>query len=227
MTLVQPKESNLYRNFTADPFAFWGQPVGKNNDGTYWCPGFFMQGDVPGTHACAYTQRSYDKVDIALGSTLAQNQLSQTPGIARLNVKKGRRLNVKPPDGSDGERATFHGMNCGRIEIQLLIWTPEQLYQLRLLWNIIQPPQGKKNPKAFSVYHPELAESSISQMQFYEIEGPVDGPARRSKIYLIRGVEFLPPGAKSAVVNDEAPAPLAGSVPALPGTDPKHTGPKA
>lgn len=98
---------------------------------------------------------------------------------------------------------------------------------MRLLWNIIQPPPNKKPPKAFQVYHPELEQSSISQMQFYEIEGPADGPERRSKIYTIHWVEFLPPGSKSAVVNDEAPAPLAGSVPALPGTDPKHTGPKA
>ncbi len=216
-----------YQNFKAVSFDFWGAPIGKNPDGTLYCPGFHMQGDKPGTTANAYLKDAYSTVLIGLEGPLQKNRQAQTPGKATLSIKKGRSLDMKKPAGSDGERATFHGLNCGRVEIAILIWTPQQLQQLRLLWNDLQPPANKADPAAYQVSHPELKSQGINALQFYDIEGPQPGPVARSMVYVLRSVEFLPPGKKKRTKTDEKALPTAidAKPPATPGKNSKNTGP--
>ncbi len=219
-----------YQNFKAVSFDFWGAPIGKNPDGTLYCPGFHMQGDKPGTTANAYAKSAFDFVGIDITGPRQQgegNFQQKTPGLAKLNIKKGRALDLNKPAGSDGGTAIWHGLANGRVEIALTIWTPEQLAMLRILWKNLQPPAGKAAPAAFSCYHPALKDQAITALQFYEIEGPSPGPAVRSMVYVIRALEFLPPGKKNVTKKDEAPKrnALDPTTPKPPGTDKRNTGP--
>lgn len=231
ISLSSPKQPYSNGKYKPVAFDFWGAPILQNPDGTLFCPGFYMQGDVYGQTANAYSANAYDTVLIGVQQPFAQpNRKPQTPGIATVTVtSKGRQIDMHKSAGGDGERAIWHGLMCGRVQIAIKIWTPEQLKQLRLLWADISPLADKKDPLAFSCTHPVLKDYGITALQFEKMEGPVDGPQPRSKIYTLHSVEFLPPGNKDRTKHDEKPLPTKfdanKNAPSTPGKDPKNTGP--
>lgn len=219
-----------YANFQKTAFDFWGSPIGTNPDGTLYCPGFTMLGDIQGGakgHANAYLKDAYSSVAIAVEGPLQDNEQAKTPGKCIVSIDKGRGLDMKKPAGADGERATWKGITAGRIALAIQIWTPEQYRQFLRLWNHIAPPANKSDPAAFKVYHPELRVQGISALQFYKLEGPNEGPVSRARTYMIQAVEFIPPTKKNTTKTNTQTHPTTHDPPKppTPGSNPKNTNP--
>lgn len=204
-------------------FQFWRQPVYELSDGTYWHPG----SDGPPTLAGLDSPWSY----LYLGIPSTQNY---TPGKATVRVRSARAADVKKGSGFDGGHVAFHGVPPRRVEIDLLIWTPEQLRILATQWPTLFPQAYKGNPPAYDVQHPMLSLHGIRSLQFDSGEGPdVDRDGRGT--FRMTAWEFLQPGKKNATkTNTEAIGSLldVGAVVttssgfALPGSDTSNLGPK-
>lgn len=105
-------------------FQFWRQPVYELADGTYWSPG------------CAgNTYFDNDPWSYVLVGGV------KTPGFATVEVHKYGSVDRKKAAGSTGEHLTAHGLAAAEVEINVMVWTPEQLRQLQLFWQsfFLQP----------------------------------------------------------------------------------------
>lgn len=199
-------------------FAFWRQPVYQLSDGTYF---------TPGCDGATYATSAWDKVYIGL-PTSGQ---PYTPGIAKVRVEKFRDVDKKKSAGSDGARITIHGVEPAQVEIELMIWTPEQFRQLTTLWSALFPAAYKGAPPAYSVQHPAFTSGlySISTLQFVKLEGPDISPDGRA-LFRLKAWEFLKPGTQSATVTAAAPLPTLydqtnSSTVASPGSNSANKGP--
>jgi len=221
---VQPYSSNSVQNpygpnaSNRVSFQFWSQPVYKNADGTYWAPGF----DGP-----TYASSAWDYVYIGL----PMSGTPLTPGIARVRVNKARNFDKKKAAGSDGARVTFHGVDPAQVDIEITIWTPEQLRQLSLMWPVLFPQAYKGTPPAFSVQHPAFTSGlhAIKSLQFISMEGPDIGHDRTGK-FTLRAIEYLQPGKANATNTATAPLPTLydqGAAPAVstPGSQSENLAP--
>jgi len=204
-------------------FPFWRQPVYQLQDGSYWHPGH----DGPTYLVDIDSPWSY----LYLGIPSTQ---PYTPGRATVHVTKFRDVDKKKAAGLDGGRFTIHGVEPCLVEIDLLIWTPEQYRALLALWPTLFPQAYKGAPPAYDAQHPLLAFHGVKALQFVKGEGPeIDNQARGT--FRMSAWEFLKPGKKNvAKTNVQAIGSLldAGATQttaagfALPGSDPANLGPK-
>lgn len=165
------------------PSRFWGSPVIDGGDGTLICPGFTGN---------TYADNPWDFVNI-MGF--------KTPGIAEVSVKKERKMDVKKASGRDNARLTYTGMEPALVDIRVTIWTPDQLQALTGLWNYIFPVKkpnfAKKDdpwPPAYTVFHPTLDVHRVISLCMLGGEGPTNGAIPRSKQFIIKCIEYAPPG---------------------------------
>lgn len=204
-------------------FQFWRQPVYQLQDGSYWHPG----ADGP-TYLVGYdSPESY----LYLGIPSTQ---PYTPGKATVHVRKARDVDKKKAAGNDGARVAIHGADLAAAEIELLIWTPEQLRQLNNLWPILFPPNYKGSPPAYDVQHPKLSLHHVKALQFIGGDGPeIDGQGRG--VFRMTAIEFAKPGTKNATKTEVAALGSlldAGAVVttpggfASPGANPSNLGPR-
>jgi hypothetical protein len=209
MELIDPYGTTVHQV----AFDFWSAPVLQNGKGEYYCPGY--DGET-------FASSPWDYVKIGGGGDL------KTPGIAMVHCHKEYAIDKKKPAGSHGARITVHGIDAADIDIELLIWTPEQLRQLRNLWSIIFPA-NKGEVQARDVSHPVFSQHGVKSMVFVRGMGPDRGPVVNSRTFTISGIEFAklstvkatvsPPGAQPlATVYDQHSHPT-------PGSNPKNTGP--
>lgn len=203
--LINPYSGNTIQNpygpsvATRVSFAFWRQPVYQIADGSYFTPGC----DGP-----TYVSDPWSKVELGLSTILQYNGQPRTPGIAKVRVEKFRDVDKKKAAGNDGARVTIHGVEPAEVEIEVQIWTPEQLRQLLQLWGILFPAANKGAPPAISVQHPAFTSNlhAIRSLQFVRMEGPEVQP-NGIGIFRMRAWEFLKPGTKSATATAAAPLP--------------------
>jgi len=222
LTLVDPYSAPSRAPGQRVSFAFWRRPVYQLQDGTYWHPG----SDGPTYLVDIDSPWSY----LYLGIPSTQ---PYTPGKATVKVRRFRDVDKKKAAGNDGGRITIHGVEPSMVEIDLTIWTPEQLRQLANLWPTLFPQAYKGAPPAYDVDHPALRMHGIHAIQFVSGEGPeIDGQGRGT--FRMTAWEFLQPGKKKATnTNAQAIGSLldAGATPttaagyALPGSDPSNLGP--
>lgn len=215
--------ASLYQGLSPTAFDFWAQPVFKRTDGALYCPGFTGE---------TYSKSAWDYVVIQ-GDT-------QTPGICEVSCDKSRDVDKKKAAGSNGARLTIHGIEPAIVEIEITIWTPEQLKQLRSLVEAIFPANNKRPkgvsatdpwPPAFDVNHPTFQTHKVKSLVFTKITGPAPGKVTRSKMFKISALEFLPPSKKKATAT---PVKSKGSTLdpdqttyPTPGSSSKNTGPVA
>jgi len=168
-------------------FVFWRKPIYTREDGALWCPGF--EGET-------YASNPFDFIYLGVPSTRPF-----TPGICRINFDKGRDFDKKKPAGTDGARVTFHGVDVVPIDIELLIWTPEQLKALAALWPVLFPAAFKGSPPAYDVQNPLFAMHDIKAAQFVGGGGPhID--ERGIGSFRMRAIEFRKPGKKNATKTE-------------------------
>lgn len=215
----------LVQPYTQDvvilPSNFWGAPVLLDDNGHAYCPGFL--GNT--------MSNPWDAVQIPYLSTvvnpIAGLQIDQTPGVCEVNIRRGRKLDRKKSAGSDGQRLTFTGIENADVEIAITIWTPEQLQVLNAAWAVLQPPSGKGTPAAWDVKHPQFDVNGIKSICFVDSMGLADGKWSRSKTFVIKAVEYLPPTGKTTKTPPAAytRGSLLDSQYPAPGTGSKDTGP--
>lgn len=202
--LIQPYSGNTIINpfgptggaqGTRVSFQFWRQPVYQLSDGTYFTPGC----DGP-----TYARNPWDYVYIGLPTT----GQPFTPGIARVRVTKFRDVDKKKSAGSDGARVTIHGVEPAEVEIELMIWTPEQLRQLNNIWPTLFPAAYKGSPPAFQVQHPAFTAGlhAIKSLQFVKMEGP-EIDAKGVGMFKLKAWEYLKPGTANATKTAAAELP--------------------
>ena len=216
--------ASAYSNLTnAVSFDFWAQPVLTDAKGALYCPGF--SGNT-------FAKGVWDSVRI--GSV-------RTPGVCEVTVQKVRIVDKKKAPGSDGARLTATGIEPGTGDIELTIWTPEQLRTLQSVWAQISPPSNKRPkgvpasapwPPAFDVAHPVFKAHAIKSIVVIGAEGPKPGRVRGSRIFTIKWIEYLAPSKKNVTHSPVASKgstldePAKGSYP-TPGSNPANTGPVA
>lgn len=212
-SLVQPYSSSSVQNpygpnvSNRVSFQFWRQPVYQRSDGTYWTPGI----DGP-----TYALSPWDRLYVGI-PTSGQ---PFTPGICKIVAIRRRDKDIKKGAGADGGRVTFHGVAPAEVDIELRIWTPEQLRQLALLWPTLFPQAYKGTPPAFSVQHPNLVSGlqAINSLQFYELQGP-DIDSQGVGRFMIKAIEYLKPGTTNATATATAALPTLydqGAAPSVP-----------
>lgn len=195
-------------------FQFWGAPVLQKSNGEYYCPGF----DGP-----TYASNPWDFIYLGIPSTQPY-----TPGLAKVDIRRWRDVDKKKAAGNDGARVTIHGVDAASVEIELKIWTPEQLRQLANIWPILFPQAYKGPPPAYDVQHPKFSIFGVKSVQFVAGSGP-DIQSDRSAIFKMSAVEFLRPNNKNVTATavgaigsllDEG-----ATIPPLPGSNSANTGP--
>ncbi len=149
-----------------------------------------------------------------------------------MNVRRGRKVDRKKSSGSDGERLTFTGITNAEIEINLTIWTPAQLDALIAMWALLQPAVGKGSPAAFDVHHPQFKINGVKSMVFVDSIGMEPGPNGKTKNFVIKGIEYFPPGKKKVTKSPDRAQAGHSKLDAKeenqqPGKNPKATGPSA
>jgi hypothetical protein len=223
LDIVAPYSDATRAPGTRVSFQFWRQPVYQLADGTYWCPGF----DGPTYLHSVDSAWSY----LYLGIPSTQ---PYTPGKATVRVRKARDIEKKKAAGNDGARVTIHGVDLAAVEIDLLIWTPEQLRALASLWPILFPQAYKGSPPAYDAQHPALQLHNIKSVQFIGGEGPeIDREGRG--IFKMTAIEFLKPSTKNVTKTetgaigsllDPGATPTTAAGYALPGALPSNLGPR-
>ncbi len=200
---------NVYTNETLNPFnpnqvilnalpsQFWGTPVFRATQDGYmlkagelYCPGYVGN---------TFSDNAWDYVEISYLETLGVS--GKTPGLCTVSVRRGRKIDRKNKPGTDGETVTFTGLSNADIEIAITIWTPEQLDVLTKMWQILQPPAGKKNPAAWDISHPQFGINNIKSMMFVDSIGLENGSEKKTKTFTIKGIQWLPPSNKKATVT--------------------------
>lgn len=190
LSLIDPYSSPSRAPGQRVNFQFWRKPVYQLQDGTYWHPG----SDGPTYLVDIDSEWSY--LYLGIPSTMPY-----TPGKATVRARKFRDVDKKKAAGGDGGRITIHGVEPSFVEIELMIWTPEQLRQLAFLWPVLFPQAYKGSPPAYDVQHPELSLHGIKALQFVDGEGPeLDG--RGGGIFRMKAWEFLKPSTKSTTKTE-------------------------
>lgn len=209
---------NVYEGLNPVPSNFWGAPVLLDANGVKYCPGYTGP---------TFSKNKTDYVQIEFpGGGL----IGKTPGLCKVSVRRGRKVDRKKSSGSDGERLTFTGISNADIEIAIEIWTPDQFDKLNDLWRLIQPPAGKGQPQAFDIKHPQFETNGIKSCVFVEARGFEPGSVVGMRVFVIQAIEYLPPGNKN-VTNTPKRAQSRGSKldgpeHQLSGKNPHATGPR-
>ena len=197
-SLIQPYSNtgsgstliNPYLPTSQASFQFWLKPVFTASDGTLWSPG---------VEGATYASNPWDYIYLGIPSTQPF-----TPGLCRVHLRRERAMDKKKPVGSDGARITFHGVDAAEFDIEIRIWTPEQLKALANLWVTLFPPAYKGPPPNYDVQHPMFSVHGVKAAQFVAGEGPEIGPDRTG-MFRIRAVEYLKPSTKKAVTTSVGP----------------------
>lgn len=215
--LVQP-----YQNVQQVAFDFWVKPVLQASDGTYYCHG--VEGDT-------YLKNPDSIVEIGGGSapSASAGQRFALPGLCTVHCSKEYASDKKKPAGSNGARVTIHGIDAADIEIEVLIWTPEQLRQFRRIWPIIFPG-NKGTQQARDVSHPTFTQHGVKSMIVLGGRGWDRGPVVNSRVFTIRGVEFIKPQTANVTTTPVGAKPLGSSFDAqanypMPGSNSANTAP--
>lgn len=154
--------------------------------------------------------------------TLGSNRL---PGLAKLRIRKGRKLDKKRPPGAHFATVTDQGYNPAELELTLIIWTPLQWDTFQDMMPVLEPPatKGYAAP-TFDIVHPAAAVRSVKAIVIEDIEGPFDSSVVKGAMeFRFKMIQFFPPpknlNATNTPKNAIAPRANALSQPTAP-TDP-------
>lgn len=156
------------------------------------------------------------------------------PGICKVEVEKGRKLDVKQNAGSHGATITDQGYEPGKVTITLTMWSPSQWSNLQAMWPTLEPPpNGSYKAPSLSITHPDAQIHGIDSVIIRRIKGPRNSTTLRGAREVIFECEqfFLPP--KLAATNTPQGSvasrnnALTGAGPTDPSTQPLPAAPTA
>jgi len=116
------------------------------------------------------------------------------PGLCRVKAEPTIHFDKKKPGGVDGLTITTQGYIPGPVQIEILLWTPEQWEFFQAVADRIwTKPKRGGTVKAIDISHPATDLWRIKSIVVEGVSVPEDGPVPQSKIVRIKAVEFLPP----------------------------------
>jgi len=128
------------------------------------------------------------------------------PGLARVKVRKGRKLDVKQPPGSHGATITDRGYKPAQVDIHLTVWTYAQWQALQSLFDgsnaalTLEPkPNTSYAAPAYPIDHPATAMRQVSSIIIDEIEGPEPSSSMKGAVeFSFKCTQFFPPPKQNA-----------------------------
>lgn len=186
----------------------------------YWQPGTspFDYYDLSGA-------TSFDLV--ALGNNVL-------PGICKVDVGKGRKLDIKQNAGSHGATITDQGYKPATVTITQTIWSPTQWANLQAMWSTLEPIPGiSYTAPSLTITHPAAQLHGVDSVVIEEITGPKQSNSFRGALeFVYKCVQFFPPPKRPATNTPQGsvasrPNALTGGSPADPAKAPLPPAPGA
>lgn len=122
------------------------------------------------------------------------------PGLAKVKVSKGRKLDVKQPPGSHGATITDRGYKPAPVEIVLTVWKPSQWTTMQALLSgaasiSLEPkPNASYQAPAYPIDHPATAAHGITDVIIEDIEGPDESSRVKGAVdFKLKCLQFFPP----------------------------------
>jgi len=134
----------------------------------------------------------------------------QLPGLAHVEISKPaeRKIDVKSPDGKAKAKLTVKGWEPAEVQITLLLWTPPQLREWRIIRAELRDPNDEKESDPQEIVHPVTELEGIRAIMVKRPGAIEDGRIPGTKTVTILGIEWdaepkdvgtkTPTGAKSA-----------------------------
>lgn len=151
---------------------------------------------------------------------------SQLPGFWKVHGLPTLAIDKKKHAGTDGLAITANGYIPGPVEIEGLLWTPDQWANMQAIapsiWRRPTKDAGHKFPVALAatIEHPALALWGISKFVVVGVSPPEPGSIRQSMMIKIKGIEFVPLDKTTRTKTAGNPVPLAQQLRPTPGTAP-------
>lgn len=125
------------------------------------------------------------------------------PGACEVRCGRKRKKDTKAANGKDGGRTTYRGYTLAEVNIDVLIWLPEQWNMLVRQMHDLMPPPGKSTVQAFDIAHPLTQFFNIRSVVVEDAEVVPTEPKGARMVKLKCG-EFMPSGSKSATKTPTA-----------------------
>ncbi|MGK3995093.1 hypothetical protein [Sorangium sp. So ce1024] len=124
------------------------------------------------------------------------------PGLAKVKVKGGQKIDRKDAPGSDGESTTQQGEKAKDVEIVHRMWTQEQWDEYEACFLLVEPVAEKRRP--VDIVTSQTAFRLITSVIIEEIDGPNWDEEKRWMEVRYRCIEHKPPPPKNTTKKNEA-----------------------
>jgi hypothetical protein len=125
------------------------------------------------------------------------------PGLCKVKVSGGQKIDKKDAPGADGESTTQQGERAKTVDITLRMWTPEQWAKYQEVHGYLEPPIGKRVP--LDIVNAKTTLRRVKSIIIETIEGPDWDPDKGFMTVGIKAVEHKPPPPKAATKKNTAP----------------------
>lgn len=123
------------------------------------------------------------------------------PGLSKVKVGKGRKLDVKQPPGSHGATITDQGYKPAPVEIIVTVWAYKHWVAMNGLFNGSNPslnlepkPNANYVAPTATIDHPATASRQVASIIIEHIDGPDDSSSvKGAKEYKFKCLQFFPP----------------------------------
>lgn len=132
------------------------------------------------------------------------------PGISKGRGFPTLGIDKKKSKGRDGLAFSVNGYLPGPVEIESVIWTPEQWSKWQEIipgiWRRPTTGSVKGSALAITVSHPAFQFVGINKLVIIGIAPPEKGAFSQSMVIKLKALEFVPPGAVNNKTVQAAPA---------------------
>lgn len=137
----------------------------------------------------------------------------ELPGIATIKApKRGIKLDIKKAKGSSGATFTVEGYDPAKIEIEIVVWTLEQIQLMSEITQLIEPDASKGLPQPLTIYHEFTFARAITDVIIESLEGPGNGSKPGEYVYKISAYEWRPEFAGGKGTGSTTPKSAKGNV---------------
>lgn len=103
------------------------------------------------------------------------------PGVARLTIERGRKLDKKSAPGRNGATITDGGGEGAAVSIELQMTTPEEWDAWVAALRVLDPT--KTSPQAWALVHPEAEAMQVTSVMIEKVSGgPPDNGVKTIKL---------------------------------------------
>jgi hypothetical protein len=124
------------------------------------------------------------------------------PGLAKIKVKGGQKIDRKDAPGSDGETTVQQGEKAKDVDIVHRMWTQKQWDEFESCFLLIEPISEKRRP--VDIVTSQTAFRLITSVIVEEIDGPEWAEDKRWMEFRYKCIEHKPPPPKNTTKKNVA-----------------------